>query len=99
MKSRTEKWARYRASIRKTPESKFPKRKEIIEDTSASDEITIASSTNALGTISTSGTKRGKGTSYSVYTKRKRAELIFKLVVTVIVVIAFILAWHLWVVR
>ena len=97
MKTRTEKWARYRADIRKTPENKFPRRKEIIEDTSANDEIVIAKSTSAKGTISTSGTKKTRGTSYSVYTKRKRAQLIIKLAVTVVVIVAFVLAWFLWV--
>lgn len=99
MNSRTKKWAHYRASIKKTPENKFPKRKEIIEETSASDEAMIASSTDALGTIITSGTKKEKGTSYSVYTKRKRAQLVVKLIMTVIAVIGFILAWNLWVMR
>lgn len=99
MKSRTKKWAHYRAAIRKTPDNKFPKRKEIIEDTSATDEDVIASATDALGTIVTSGTKKKIGTSYSVYTKRKRTQFIFKLVVTALVIIGFILAWNLWVMR
>lgn len=97
MKSRTEKWARYRAEIKNTPEAKFPKRKEIIEDASAKDIELIASSTKAQGSISSSGAKKAKGTSYSVYTKRKRAEIIIKAVVTVVAIIGFVLLWFLWV--
>lgn len=94
MKSRTKKWARYRAQIKKTPEDKFPKRKDFAQMASSSDMATIKQATAAEGTITGK-----KYTYYEEYARRKRNVLIAKLSVTAVVVIAFIVVWFVWVVR
>lgn len=94
MKSRMKKWARYRAQIRKTPEDKFPKRKDFAQMASSSDMATIKQATAAEGTIT------GKRyTLYEEYARRKRASLIFKLSVVGVAVVAFVVVWFAWVVR
>jgi len=94
MKSRTKKWARYRAQIKKTPEDKFPKRKDFAQMASSSDMATIKQATAAEGTITGK-----KYTYYEEFVRRKRNVLIAKLSVTAVVVIMFIAVWFVWVVR
>lgn len=94
MKTRMKKWARYRAQIKKTPEDKFPKRKDFAQVASSSDMATIKQATAAEGTITGK-----KYTLYEEYARRKRASLIFKLSVVGVAVIAFVIVWFVWVVR
>ena len=99
MRSRTKKWAHYRAAIKATPEARFPKRKDFIEASSSIDQAAIEQSAKAKGAITSDNLKNKRATPYTVYAKRKNGLLVFKLSVTLMVAAGFVCAWFFWVMR
>lgn len=76
MYSRTKKWAKYRQSIKSTPEDKFPKPNLVSGKSGKADTFVLAtegSGDNIEG-------KRRKNGPYDIYIKRKREVLIGKFV-------------------
>lgn len=98
MRTREQKWKRYRERIERLPDSKFP----VSED--AGIRPLNPADLSDLGTVSTVAKaldkKAGKagGTPYVVYLKRRRIVLFMKVAVLAMAITAFVIAWFLLVV-
>jgi hypothetical protein len=99
MKTRTEKYRRYRAQIQATPESAFPKRGVTDRSQTPLDHEIISHSAQSDGAIAYSSLplKKKKPTPYAVYAKKKRVWLIVKSVSFVLVLISMTLVYFFWV--
>jgi hypothetical protein len=99
MKTRTKKWARYRASIQKTPSEGFSPRKRLTLKTNEGDEEAIAKTAVSKGAISLEnvGEKKHHVTPYVIYKRRKTIYFLLKITLLVVVVIGFVLWYIYWV--
>ncbi len=96
MKTRMEKWARYRSKIAATPADKFKNKPHF---TNASDEETalLLEKGRASSAVTAKGLPTKKVTPWGVYLSKKRRALIFKFVLLVVAVAGMIALWFLWV--
>jgi len=99
MRTRVEKWAPYRARIKRTPDKKFPPRTIEVRQTHA-DQVALsqtAASSCAIAYQTLPTLKTKKPTLYVVYARRKRIWLIIKITSFVFVAVVFVCLWFLWV--
>jgi hypothetical protein len=99
MKTRTKKWARYRAKIQNTPSVSFSPRKRLTLSTNEGDQEAIAKTAVSKGAISLEsvGEKKHHATPYAIYKRRKSIYLLLKIALLVIVVAGFVLFYIYWV--
>ena len=99
MKTRTEKYRRYRAQIQATPENAFPKRGVTDRSQTPLDQDIISHSAQSDGAIAYSSLplKKKKPTLYAAYAQKKRVWLIVKSVSFVVVVVSLTLVYFFWV--
>jgi hypothetical protein len=101
MRTRMEKWARYRAKIVAMPGQKFPKSKRLgrpMGDSDLSYVDSLPKSKNAIRPEAAAALPSNENaTPYAVYKKRKREWLIVKLALLALAVIGFTLLWFYWV--
>lgn len=98
MKTRMERWARYRKKIQRTPEHKFRSHPHF-ERTSKEEERSLLEKGSASSAVSLSSLPKKRLTPYGVYLARKRNALIGKFVLLGIAIIGLVLLWFLWVKR
>jgi len=99
MRTRVEKWAHYRARIKRTPDKKFPHRTIEVRQTHA-DQVALsqtAASSSAIAYQTLPTLKTKKPTLYVVYARRKRIWLVIKITSFALVAIAFVCLWFWWV--
>lgn len=99
MKSRTKKWARYRAKIQNTPDKGFSPRRRLELVTDEGDKEAIEKTAVSKGAISleTVGEKKHHSTPYAIYNKRKSLYLFLKILLLVVVVAGFAIWYVYWV--
>jgi hypothetical protein len=99
MKTRIEKYRRYRAQIAATPENAFPKRGVTERSQTPLDQDIISHSAQSDGAIAYASLplKKKKPTPYAVYAKKRRVWLIVKSVSFVLVALAMTLVYFFWV--
>jgi hypothetical protein len=99
MRTRVEKYHRYRAKIAAMPENKFPKRAISEQATTHADQEIISHSSKSSGAIDYQAlpVKKNKATPYALYSRKKRIWLIIKSVGFVIAIIVFVLLYFFWV--
>lgn len=98
MKTRTEKWAKYRAKILRTPDYKF-KNKPHFSPTSKEEAALLMDKASASSAVNVSALPRKKPTPYGVYLSKKRNALILKLVLLGLAIIGLVLLWFFWVMK
>lgn len=94
MYSRTKKWAKYRLSIKNTPEDKFPKPNLVSGKSGKVDTFVL---TNEGSGDNIDG-KRRKNGPYEIYARRKRNVLIGKFIVLALA-IAFLISLYFFFVK
>lgn len=96
MKSRMQKWAKYRRKIKETPEEKFKFRPHLAPTSKEEAELLLDKG-SASSAVSLSSLPKKRITPYGVYLSRNRTILIVKIVFLAITMIGFLLLWFLWV--
>ncbi len=98
MKTRIEKWAKYRAKIANTPDYKF-KSKPHFSPTSKEEAALLLDKASASSAVNVSALPKKKPTPFGVYLSKKRNALILKFVLLGATIIGLILLWFFWVIK
>lgn len=100
MKTRIEKYQRYRERIERTPENKFPARRNVVRTQTHADKEAVAQSGKAAAAVDYKSVslKKKRITPYSEYFKRKRVWLIIKSGSLLLTVAAFVCLYFFWVI-
>ena len=98
MKTRIEKWAKYRAKIANTPDYKF-KNKPHFSSTSKEEAALLYDKASASNAVSVSALPRKKPTPYGVYLSKRRNALILKFVLLGLTIVGLVLLWFFWVMK
>lgn len=95
--TRTEKWRKYRETIKKLPDNKFPPHNSKNQRmTSPGDEEAVMNATSAQSlAVGTSKPKRN--VLYGAYLKRIRIKRVIKYSVAVILLVLFVVAYFVFV--
>ncbi len=96
MKTRMEKWAKYREKIKNTPESKF-KKKPFFVSSSEEEAAAILEKGNVSSAVTMNSLPKKRLTPYGVYLSHKRNVFIMKLILLCLAIVGMILLWLLWV--
>jgi len=96
MRTRTERWARYRAKILKTPDSKFHS-KPHLDAATAEEKEELVDKVRSPGAIFLPSLGRGKVITMKGWRVQTRTLLILKFVLTVLIAIGMVFWWFLWV--
>ncbi len=101
MKTRMEKWRRYREKIESLPDDAFPESEPIAVPLSDEDKHTVGQSSPAVSISYPSLGKKGRNraTPYSQYRKRERIVFILEIVAFVVVFILLLLLYFFWVAK
>jgi hypothetical protein len=99
MRTRTEKYRRYREKIARLKENRFPKRAKSEQSTTHADEAIISQSAQSKGAIvyKDLAVKKNKATPYFLYSRKKRNWLIIKSVSFLFAVAGFVCLYFFWV--
>jgi hypothetical protein len=99
MRTRIQKYKRYRERIARTPESKFPPRKTVARSQTHADMETLAQTAKVTAAVAYPSVplKKKPATPYGEYAKKRRLWLFVKSVSLVLVVIGFVCLYFFWV--
>ncbi len=98
MKTRKEKWQRYREKILATPADKFPPVSEVsLRPQTHADKEEIQNSVVSSSLVIERSTKQKRVTPYAQWVKRQRLLLGFKLFLLLLAVVLLILLYLFWV--
>jgi hypothetical protein len=99
MKTRIQKYKRYRERIARTPENRFPARKSVVRTQTHADKEVIAQSGKATSAVAYKNVplKKKRITPYSEYSKKQRVWLIIKSVSLLMTIAGFTCLYFFWV--
>jgi hypothetical protein len=99
MKTRIEKYKRYRERIERTPENRFPVHRTAVRTQTHADQEVIAQSGKASVAVAYKSVplKKKRITPYSEYSKKQRLWLMIKGVSLLMTIIAFVCLYFFWV--
>jgi hypothetical protein len=99
MLTRMEKWAKYRAQIAATPDSRFKSPKSVDRVMGSADKALIATSSQSGASLHSVASKPRKKapTPYLVYARRKKWRLLAKFALLGASVAGFACLWIYWV--
>ena len=98
MRTRTEKWRRYREKIEALDESRFPRTEPSPLPLSEEDRKAAVEASQAAS-LALPGGKNGRrpATPYGRYLRRERAILILEMLALLLAIVALLLMYFLWV--
>ncbi|MFA6619827.1 MAG: hypothetical protein WCS90_01675 [Bacilli bacterium] len=101
MKTRIEKYKRYRERIERTPENKFPVHRNAVRTQTHADKEVIAQSARPASAVAYKSVplKRKRITPYSEYSKKQRLWLMIKGVSLLMTIAAFACLYFFWVIK
>jgi hypothetical protein len=101
MKTRIEKYKRYRERIERTPENRFPAHHNAVRTQTHADKEAIAQSGKATAAVAYKSVplKKKRITPYSEYSKKERVWLMIKGVSLLMTIAAFVCLYFFWVIK
>jgi hypothetical protein len=100
MRTRIQKYKRYRERIARTPDKKFPVRKVVVRTQTHADKEAIAQSGKATAAVAYKSVplKKKRITPYSEYSKKQHVWLMIKCVSLLMTIAGFVCLYFFWVV-